>query len=133
VLARLLLSAQLYALPNSRKKPGPGRPPSTGKALGSPQTLARHRQGWRDPPSAADTQGHSWGGLWHSGLPGRPIRVVIVRRTASTQAHLPRQSKPRPVLAAFYTTALRRSLEAILQAYGDRWAVEIDRRDGQAV
>jgi hypothetical protein len=37
------------------------------------------------------------------------------------------------MVAAFFTTALSRSLEAILAADGDRWAVEIAIRDGPAL
>jgi hypothetical protein len=36
------------------------------------------------------------------------------------------------LVEAFFTTALTLSLDTILETYGDRWAVEIDIRDGQA-
>lgn len=132
VISRLLITAQLYEFPPPRIKPGPGRPASKGKPLGSAQTLARKRKGWSDHPSEAGTKVQSWIGLWHRVLPGRPIRVVIVRRKASTKRRKSTQRKPRPLVEAFFTTALTLSLEAILETYGDRWAVEIDIRDGQA-
>ena len=39
------------------------------------------------------------------------------------------QRKPLPRLEAFFTTDLSLSLEAILELYRDRWAVEITIRD----
>jgi hypothetical protein len=132
VVSRLLITAQLYALPEPALTRRSGRPPCQGKPLGSPKTFARQRKGWRGHPSEAGATVQAWVGLWHSVFPGRPIRVVIVRRTASTKAHTSHQRKPRPVIEAFFTTDLTLSLEAILAAYRDRWAVEIDIRDGQA-
>jgi DDE superfamily endonuclease len=132
VVSRLLITAQLYEMPTPPTQCRPGRPPRKGKPLGSPKTLARKRHGWLDHPVEAGTKGQSWVGLWHSVLPGCPIRVVIVRRKAAKKAHTSSQRKPRPLVEAFFTTDLTLSLEAILNAYGDRWAVEIDIRDGQA-
>jgi hypothetical protein len=132
VVSRLLISAQLYALPQRTHTRRPGRPPRTGKLLGSPKTLARKRHGWLQHPTEASAQVQSWVALWQSGLPGRPIRVVIVRRQAAHKAKTSAQRKPRPVVEALFTTDLTLSLEAILEADGDRWAVEIDIRDSQA-
>jgi hypothetical protein len=132
VVSRLLISAQLYALPQAPNKHRSGRPPLTGKPLGSPKTLARKRQGWLDHPSEARTKVQSWVALWHSVLPGRPIRVVIIRRQACKKAKTSGQRKPRPLVEAFFTTDLTLSIDDILAHYGDRWAVEIAIRDGQA-
>lgn len=132
VISRLLISAQLYALPTPATGGSPGRPPRKGKALGSPKTLARKRTGWRPHPAETGAQVQSWVGLWHSVLPGRPIHVVIVRRKANTKGNTAGQRKPRPPVEAFFTTGLTLSVEALLAHYRARWAVEIDIRDGQA-
>ena len=74
----------------------------------------------------------AWDGLWHAVLPGRLIRVVVVRRPAPTRARKPGQRKPPPPVEAFFTTDLTLSLEAILAQYRERWAVEITIRDSNA-
>ena len=132
VVSRLLSSAQLYELPPPSTRRGGGRPPLKGKPLGSPKTLACKRKGWRDHPSEVGAQVQSWVGLWHTVLPGRPIRVVVVRRRAAKKSPRSRHRNPRPAVEAFFTTDLTLSVADILKTYRDRWAVEIDIRDGQA-
>lgn len=132
VVSRLLITAQLYELAKPPQKPHVGRPARKGKPLGSPKTLARKRTGWRKHPAEAGAQVQSWLGLWHSVLPGRPMRMVVVRRKTPKQTKTSSQRKHRPLVEAFFTTDLTLSLEALLETYRDRWAVEIDIRDGQA-
>jgi hypothetical protein len=132
VVSRLLISAQLYELPQPPKQRHPGRPPRKGKPLGSPKTFARKRKAWREPPTEAGAKVQSWVALWHSVLPGRPIRVVVVCRPAGKKAKTSGQRKPRPLVEAFFTTELTLSIDDILGHYRDRWAVESDIRDSQA-
>lgn len=132
VISRLLITAQLYELPTSPQPPGPGRRPKKGKPIGSAKTLARKRKGWLAHPSEAGTQVQSWLGLWPSVLPGRLIRVVVVRRSVSKRTKTSSQRKPRPRVEAFFTTDLTLSVHDILEQYRDRWAVEIDIRDSHA-
>jgi len=69
----------------------------------------------------------------HTGaLPGRLLRVVVVRRPAPTRRRQPGQRKPPPPVEAFFTTDLTLSLEVILAQYRERWAVEITLRDSNA-
>jgi hypothetical protein len=131
VVSRLLLSGTLYALPEPPAGTRRGRPPRKGKLLGSPNTLARRRHGWQPPPTEAKAEVHAWIGLWQTVLPGRLVRVVVVRRPAA-RSKQPGQRKPPPPVAACFTTALSRSLEDILRQYRDRWAVEIAIRDRHA-
>ena len=132
VVSRLLSSAHLYAWPPASPRPCRGRPPRTGKSLGSPKTFARTRKGGHDHPTEARAQVQSWVGLWHSVLPGRPIRIVGGRREAPHKPPAAGQRTLRPSVEACCTTALTRSLEAVLDASRARWAVAIDRRDAQA-
>lgn len=132
VVSRLLSSGKLYALPPQPAGPRPGRPPQKGPLLGSPKTLARHRCGWQPHPTEAGATVQAWEGLWHAVLPGRPIRVVGVRRSATRRTRKPGHPKPPPAVEAFFTTAPTLRLEAILAQYRDRWAVEITIRDGYA-
>jgi len=66
-------------------------------------------------------------------LPGRLLRVVGVRRPTSTRSRQPGQRQPPPAGEAFFSTALPLSLAAILVQYRERWAVEITRRESNAV
>src|SRR5262249_19406934 len=65
-------------------------------------------------------------------LPGRVIRIVVVRRPFQPRVRKPGQRKPLPRVEAFFTTDLTLSLEAILAQYRERWAVEITSRDSNA-
>ena len=131
VVSRFLLSGKLYALPEPPAGKRRGRPPRKGKLLGSPKTLARRRHGWQPHPPEAKAEVQAWIGLWHTVLPGRLVRVVVVRRPAA-RSKQPGQCKPPPPVEAFFTTALSLSLEDILRQYRDRWAVEIAIRDSNA-
>ena len=65
-------------------------------------------------------------------LPGRLIRVVVLRRDGKRSTKRPGQRKPPPTLEAFFTTDLTLSPLDILNEYSDRWAVEIAIRDAGA-
>ena len=132
VVSRLLITGKLYDFPKPLTGPRRGCPPKKGPVLGSPKTLARKRHGWQPHPSEAGALVQAWEGLWHAVLPGRPIRVVVVRRPGAQRARKPGQRKPLPPVEAFFTTDLSLSLEAILAQYRDRWAVEITIRDTYA-
>ncbi|MEE8302012.1 MAG: transposase, partial [Candidatus Tectomicrobia bacterium] len=125
VVSRMLITGKLYELPPPPAGPRQGRPPKKGPLIGSPKTLARKRRGWQPHPTEAGATVQAWDGLWHEVLPGRLIRVVVVRRPARKRARKPGQRKPPPPIEAFFTTDLSLSLEAILMQYRDRWAVEI--------
>jgi len=132
VVGRMLITGQLYAPPPTPRGPRRGCPPKKGPLLGSPKTLARKRSGWQPHPTEAGALVQAWTGLWHSVLPGRVIRVVVVRRPTPLRPRHPRRRKPRPPVEAFFTTELRLRGEAILAQYRDRWAVEITIRDSNA-
>lgn len=132
VVSRLLISGRLYDLPRPLSGRRRGRPPQQGTRLGSPKTLAQQRQGWQAHPTEAGADVQAWRGLWHSVLPGRRLRIVVLRRPAPPRATPPGQRKPRPAVEAFFTTALSLSPEGILQHYRERWAVEITIRDSNA-
>jgi len=132
VVGRMLIRGKLYAPPPPRDKSRRGCPPQRGPLLGSPQTFARQRHGWQPHPTEAGARVQAWDGLWHTVLPGRLLRVVVVHRPARTRSRPPRQRKPSPPVEAFFTTDLTLSLEAILAQYRERWAVEITLRDSNA-
>jgi hypothetical protein len=132
VVSRLLITGKLYAPPPPRTVPRRGCPPKKGALLGSPKTLARKRSGWQPHPTEVGVFVQAWDGLWHTVLPGRLIRVVVVRRPLHRQTRKPGQRKPLPAVEAFFTTDLTLSLDAILAQYRERWAVEITIRDSNA-
>jgi hypothetical protein len=132
VVGRRLVTGKLSELPPPRVASRRGCPPKKGPLLGSPKTLARKRAGWQPHPTEAEALVHAWDGIWHAVLPGRLLRVVVVRRPASPRSRQPGLHKPPPPVAAFFTTDLTLSLEAILAQYRERWAVEITLRDSNA-
>jgi Transposase DDE domain len=132
VVGRMLITGKLYAPPPPSRGPRRGCPPKKGPVLGSPKTLARKRSGWQPHPTEAGARIQAWTGLWHTVLPGRMIRVVVVRRPTPLRPRSSKRRKPRPPVEAFFTTDLTLSVAAILAQYRDRWAVEITLRDSNA-
>jgi hypothetical protein len=132
VVSRMLITGKLYALPSPPILPRRGCPPKKGVLLGSPQTWARNRSGWQSHPTAAGALVQAGTGLWHTVLPGRLIRVVVVRRPRQLRARKPGQRKPRPPVEAFFTTDLTLRLTTILAQYRERWAVAITSRASHA-
>ena len=65
-------------------------------------------------------------------LPGRLVRVVVLRRESKPATKRPGPRKPPPAIEAFFTTDLTLSAPAIVHEYGNRWAVEIEIRDANA-
>jgi len=106
-----------------------GCPPKKGPLLGSPKTFARKRSGWQPHPTEAGAFVQTWTGLWHTVLPRRVLRVVVVCRPLPTRASKSGHRKPPPPVEAFFTTDLTLRLAAILTQYRERWAVEITLRD----
>jgi DDE superfamily endonuclease len=133
VVSRMLSTGKLYAPPPPRTIPRRGCPPKNGALLGSPKTLARKRTGWQPHPTEAGALVQAWAGLWHTVLPGRLLRVVIVRRPLRLGLRKPGQRRPLPCVEAFFTTDLTLSLDPILAQYRERWAVEITIRDSNAL
>lgn len=136
VVGRLLSTAPLYTLPPKVVNSGRGAPRKKGDRLGSPKSVANTPTDWRPHPQETGAQGQDWLGLWHRVLPGRPLRVVVVRRPhlmGVKRTNGPRtpfgRLKP---LEAFFRTDLSLSVADILSHYQERWAVEIDLRDAQA-
>jgi len=135
VVGRFLLTAKLYQLPPTRVKGQRGAPRKKGDLIGSPKTLATPSPGWHPHPQEAGAVIQSWVGIWHSVLPGRPIRIVVVWRPHRADSTTPTGTKAfgrlKP-LEAFFSTDVSLSPHAILETYADRWAMEIDIRDGHA-
>jgi len=132
VVGRLPISAKLYEVPPPHPPKRRGAPRKKGDLIGSPKTLAQTVTGWSPHPSEAGAEIHAWDGLWHAVLPGRLVRVVVLRRTGTParKQHGPR--KPPPAIEAFFTTDLSLSAEEIVPEYGHRWAVEMAIRDSNA-
>ena len=133
VVGRMLLTGKLYERPPQPRGTRRGCPPKKGPVLGPPKTLARKRCGWQPHPSEAGARGHAWESLWHTVLPGRLIRVVVVRRPVTKRPRQPGERNPPPPLEAFFTTDLTLSVEAILAQYRERWAVEITIRESNVL
>ena len=135
VVGRLLLTAQLYQQPPEPVKGKRGAPRKKGPVIGSPKTLATPSAAWQPHPQEAGAFIQSWVGIWHSVLPGRLLRVVVVWRPHLDGPAKPNSSKAfgrlKP-LEAFFSTDVSLSPYTMLETYEDRWAIEIDIRDGHA-
>lgn len=131
-VGRFPIRAKLYEVPPKPIEKRRGAPRKKGDLIGSPKTLAQSAEGWSPHPSEVGAEVQAWDGIWHSVLPGRLIRVVVLRRDATRCTKKPGQRKPPPPLEAFYTTDLALSTADILSEYGERWAVEIEIRDANA-
>jgi len=132
IVGRFPISAKLYELPPPHPLKRRGAPRKKGDLIGSPKTLAQTTKGWSPHPSEAGAEIQAWEGLWHAVLPGRLVRVVVLRRQDTSATKQPGQRKPPPALEAFFTTDLSLSAEEIVHAYGHRWVVEIAIRDSNA-
>src|SRR5262249_39763668 len=132
VVSRMLITGKLYAPPPPRTVLRRGCPPKKGALWGSPKTLAGKRSGWQPHPTDAGAFVQAWDGLWQTVLPGRVVRVVVVRRPRRRQTRKPGQRQPLPAVEAVFTTDLTLGLDAILAQYRERWAIEITIRDSNA-
>jgi hypothetical protein len=132
VVGRFPISAKLYEVPPPPPPKRRGAPRKKGNLIGSPKTLAQTAKGWSPHPSEAGAEIQAWEGLWHAVLPGRLVRVVVLRRRGRPATQQPGQRKPPPALEAFFTTDLTLSAEEIVREYGHRWTVEIAIRDSNA-
>jgi hypothetical protein len=132
IVGRFPISAKLYEVPPPHPPQRRGAPRKKGDLIGSPKTLAQTAKGWSPHPSEAGAEIQAWDGLWHAVLPGRLVRVVVLRRQGTSATKQPGQRKPPPAIEAFFTTDLSLSAEEIVRAYGHRWAVEIAIRDSNA-
>jgi hypothetical protein len=131
-VGRLPSRAKLYNVPLTPTHKRRGAPRKKGDLIDSPTTLAQPTTGWSPHPSEAGAEIQAWCGLWHSVLPGRLIRVVVVRRDAKPRTKRSGHRKPPPAIEAFCTTALALSAQDIWNEYGDRWAVAMEIRDANA-
>ncbi len=131
-VGRFPISAKLYDLPPTPEQKRRGAPRKKGDLIGSPKTLAETHEGWLPHPTEAGAEIQAWFGLWHSVLPGRLIRVVVLRRDPNCLRKKPGQRKPLPAIEALFSIDLSLSADDIVREYGDRWAVEIEIRDTNA-
>jgi hypothetical protein len=132
VSGRLLITAKLYQPPATRRKGQRGAPRKKGELIGSAKTLAQTPTGWQPHPTEHGAVVQSWCGIWHSVLPGRVIRLVVVRRPHLENIKGNKAFGRQKPLEAFFSTDLTVSPEAILATYDDRWAIEIEIRDARA-
>jgi hypothetical protein len=106
VVGRFPISAKLYELPPPPTPKRRGAPRKKGDLMGSPKTLAPTAQGWEPHPSEAGAELQAWCGLWPPVLPGRLLRIVVVRRQGHGSSKRTGHHKPPPPVEAFFTTDL---------------------------
>jgi hypothetical protein len=129
VNGRFLIKGRLYGPPRKPKDKKAGRPPVKGDDLGTPRKWMQNPKGWTPHPEEKGAYIKTLTGIWHSVLPGVMIQVVAVWR----KDKIPTDKRSgKKELEAFFSTDLSLSSNLILKHYAQRWAVEIDIRDGYA-
>jgi hypothetical protein len=125
VVGRLPINAKLYEVPPTPAKKRRGAPRKKGAVIGSPKILAETATGWVPHPTEAGAEVQAWCGLWHAVLPGRLIRVVVLRRDAKGVTNKPGHRNPLPVLEAFFTTDLALSTTScVSMTPAGRWKLQ---------
>ena len=123
VTGRFSISSRLYQLPGPQPKGKRGPKPKKGALIGTAKTLL-NEPGWQPHPSQEHTWIKTYQGLWHSVLPGKLIRVVLVKRDQPTGRE--------KSLEAFFSTDASTTSHELLEQYAQRWDVEINVRDANA-
>lgn len=123
VTSRFPIASQLYQLPSPQPKGKRGPKPKKGILIGTAKTLLSE-PGWQPHPSQEHTWIKAYQGLWHSVLPGKLIKVVMLKRDQP----MGRQK----LLEAFFSTDPSTASEELLAQYAQRWDVEINIRDANA-
>lgn len=119
VVGRLPIDSVLYGAIAPRPPGKRGPKPKKGPRLGNAKELAETDATWQPHPTEAGAEVLTVEGYWHSVLPGRWLRVVIVRRPTELV------TKRKQALEAFFTTWLELESEQILTEHRGRWSVEI--------
>ena len=123
VTGRFSVSSKLYEPPGPRPKGKRGPKPKKGALIGTAKTLL-NEPGWQPHPSQEHTWTKTYQGLWHSVLPGKLIRVVLLKRDRPTGRE--------KSLEAFFSTDAATTSHELLAQYAQRWDVEINIRDANA-
>lgn len=123
VVGRLPKNAALYGRPEPKPEGKPGPQPKKGEEIGSPKELAESGLEWEEHPTEEDAKVYSFEAIWQSVLPGKVLRVVILRRPHLKDADSAKKRKR--YLEVFFTTDLRLGAEQILEEYRGRWSIEI--------
>ena len=95
LVGRFPISAKLYEVPPPPPKRR-GAPHKKGDLIGSPKILAQTATGWAPHPREDGAEIQAWAGLWPTVLPGRLVRVVVLRRQGKPSTKQRGQSPPPP-------------------------------------
>jgi len=93
---RFPISAKLYEVPPPPPPKCRGAPRKKGDLIGSPKILAQTATGWAPHPREDGAEIQAWAGLWPTVLPGRLVRVVVLRRQGKPSTKQRGQSPPPP-------------------------------------
>ncbi|MCB9351502.1 MAG: hypothetical protein H6573_28985 [Lewinellaceae bacterium] len=91
--ARFPINSRLHGLLPRKKKSNLGRPTEKGEDLGTPLEWIQDDEGWSPHPDEEGAWVKTVIGIWHSVLPGVPIKVVAVWRKDGPQAISARAKK----------------------------------------
>lgn len=133
VVGRMPKNGALYRRPEPKPEGKPGPQPEKGEKLGTPKELVEEELEeadcqWTDHPTEEDAQVCSFEAIWQNVLPGKALRVLIVRRPhlkGTSSKKETSSKKGKRYLEVFFTTDLQFDTEQILEEYRGRWSVEI--------
>ncbi len=128
VVGRMPKNAALYERPGLQPEEKPGPDPEKGDEIGSPEEvaeekLAESKPEWQKHPTEEEAQVCSFEAIWQGVLPGKVLRVVLLRRPHLKNADSAKKRKR--YLEVFFTTDLRLGPEQVLREYRGRWSIEI--------
>lgn len=124
VTSRFPIASKLYHRPAPRPKNKRGPKSKKGALIGTAKTLLDEPD-WQPHPNQTHTWIKTCQGIWHSVLPGKLIKVVIIKRDKPTG----RQK----TLEAFFSTDASTANHELLAQYAQRWDIEINIRDAHAL
>ena len=131
-LSRMRSDAALYALAPQRKRGQRGRPRKKGQRLPRLSQMASdRRRPWARVKvtmrgKKRSCQVKELVALWYSVSGTRPVKIFMVRYQDKD-----RHGKPRTHEGYFYTTDLSLSARQAIEAYSQRWGIEVMIQDGK--
>ncbi|MCO6493935.1 MAG: transposase [Phaeodactylibacter sp.] len=111
---RFPVNSRLPGLRPRPKKDNRGRPAGKGKGLGTPQEWMQQDEGWVPHPEEEGAWVKTVVRIWHSIMPGVPIKVVAVWRKGSLPAD---KRSGKKELEAFFSTDTSLTEAQVLQHY----------------
>jgi len=138
ILGRTRGDITLYLPPTAEQLAGKGRRRKYGDLLPKPEDIRKNDQvEWREAKIWGAGRTHQLkyklveNVLWRSAARARPLRLIIVAPLGYRRTPKSRKLYRKP--AYLITTDLVTPIEILIQAYFDRWEIEVNHRDEKSM